>query len=420
MDVDNGRRNGRQPLLTIRASALDNLLLRRLYGLEAGHSAAPHRPDRLVVDAHVPLTPRGAALADTARIAGVPFLIDPETHYLQDRQCAEASWCAAPFANTEIASPVDLMRSAAQDALVESVIDYQVERGATAVIAPYVHVERPTMGWVQVQAGLWRRTRAYLQKTRINLPVIAVVALGWRCMTVSGNRALNDYWGGLTALSPDEVAVAASKAHMGADPASRIADLLSLVRRLSAAFTVTTWQQGLLGEACVIDGAVGYECGIGWREKCDLQTRMSQYRSPRTGSVGGRPVYIAQVGASVPKQRLEAARSQRALWAKLVCHTPGCCAPAGDDLVGDARRHDVIARAHELEQLLSTPVAVWQWHLLAQRLDRGLDIATRLNALGPKSSALPAVSTATLQALYEIADARRRRAFAPRRAASSA
>lgn len=420
MVADSERRNSEQPLLTIRASALDNLLLRRLYGVEPGHSPAPYRPDRLVVDAHVPLSARGSALADTARRAGIPFLIDPETHYLQDRQCTEAGWCAVPFAEAEIASPAELMRSAAQDALVESVVNYQVEHEATAVIAPYVHVERPTMGWVQVQAGLWRRTRAYLHRARINLPVIAVVALGWRCMTVSGNRALQDYWGGLRALSPDEVAVAASKAHMGADPASRIADLLSLVRRLSAAFTVTTWQQGLLGEACVIDGAVGYECGIGWREKCDLQTRMRQHRSPRTGSVGGRPVYIAQVGASVPKQRLEAARSQRALWARLVCHTTGCCAPGGDDLVGDARRHDVIARAHELEQLLSTPVAVWQWHLLAQRLSQGLDIATRLNGLGPKSSALPAVNTVTLQALYEIADARRRRAATPRRAVSSA
>ncbi|MBX4377524.1 hypothetical protein K4H02_20905, partial [Mycobacterium tuberculosis] len=118
---------------------------------------------------------------------------------------------------------------------------------------------------------------AYLQRAQINLPVIAVVALGWRCMTPTGRKSLTDVWNGLAALRPDEVAIAASKAHMGVKPAERIADLLRLVRGLSHTYTVTMWQQGLLGEACVIEGAAGYECGIGWREKCDLQSRMSQH-----------------------------------------------------------------------------------------------------------------------------------------------
>ncbi len=414
------RHPAEQALLTIRASGADELMLRRLFGLEPGYAAAPHRPDRLVVDAHVPLTARGPSMAATARRAGVPLLIDPETHFLQDFQCTDAPWCAVPYADPTLLTPSDLMRTAAQDALVEAVVDYQIEHGATAVIAPYVHIENSTMGWVQVQAGLWRRTIAYLQRARINLPVIAVVALGWRCMTPTGRKSLTDVWNGLAALRPDEVAIAASKTHMGVKPAERIADLLRLVRGLSHTYTVTMWQQGLLGEACVIEGAAGYECGIGWREKCDLQSRMSQHRSPRMGSPGPRPVYISEVGRGVPKRRLELARAHRAIWAKLVCHTAGCCAPAGDDLIGDSRRHSIVTRARELEHLFATPVTVWQWNRLAQRLEKGIELADRLNSLGPKTAALPSVDTSTLQALYEIANARRRRTPTARRAASSA
>ena len=40
--------------LFVRASSQDQALLRRLCGLSGPHSAADARPDRIVVDAHVP------------------------------------------------------------------------------------------------------------------------------------------------------------------------------------------------------------------------------------------------------------------------------------------------------------------------------------------------------------------------------
>lgn len=66
--------------------------------LSDGVAPAPHRPARLVVDAHVPLSAAGGDLARAARGAGVPFLIDPETIYLQDSQHAGAPWSQVPFA----------------------------------------------------------------------------------------------------------------------------------------------------------------------------------------------------------------------------------------------------------------------------------------------------------------------------------
>lgn len=404
--------------LTIRVSSADEPFVRRLYGLAPGSRPAPHLPDRLVVDAHVPLAATGSALATTARDAGVPFLIDPETVYLQDLQNPNAHWRRVPFGEPAVQTPADVMSQAAQDGLVQAVVDYQVKHGATAVIAPYVHIERPDSGWILVQASLWRRTKAYVEAAGINLPVIAVVAVGWRCLhPLRGVPQLSHMWDALAALEPSEVALAASKVHMGTRPEDRIAELLMLVRDLTRAYKVTMWQQGLLGEACVVEGAAGYECGIGWREKCDLQSRMSQHRQAISGHPAARPIYIAELGRGVPKTRLQLARSKRKVWARLVCPFPDCCAPGGDDLLGDARRHSVVARARELEQLDSTHATNWRWNRLTQRLADGLVLAGQLNALAPPSSAAPVIDTRSLRAIYEVANSRRARRGGIRRTA---
>lgn len=405
--------------LTLRVGAADELLVRRLYGLLPGAPRAPHRPARLVVDAHVSLSAQGKGLTAAAREAGVPVLIDPETYYLQDSQHAAAPWCKVPYAKAAAAAPSALMSSSVQASLVEKVINYQVTNGATAVIAPYVHIERPTPGWTQVQVGLWRRTAEYVQATGLNLPVIAVVAIGWRCLhPTRGIRALADLWTALDALHPDEVALAVSKVHAGAQPADRIAELLMLVDDLASSYPkVTMWQQGLLGEACVIQGAAGYESGIGWRDKCDLQSRKAQSRSPSDGHPGAQPVYVRELGRGVSKRRLELARGKRRIWSRLVCPFPDCCAPAGDDLLGDARRHSVVSRARELGELDATKATRWRWNHLTLRLADGIDIAQRLNALAPSSSGLPGIDMTSLQAIYDIANARRQRSSSIRRTA---
>lgn len=404
--------------LTTRVGAADALFVRSLYGLVPGSAAATHRPARLVVDAHVPLSANGAVLSTVAREAGVPFLVDPETYYLQDAQHVGAPWCSVPFAQAAPHTPADLMGAAAQVALVKAVIDYQIAHGATAVIAPYVHVENPSVGWVSVQASLWRRTAEYVREAGIHLPVIAVVAVGWRCLhPLRAVPALREMWDALAFLSPTEVALAASKVHLGAHPEDRMVELLMLVRNLSSTYKVTMWQQGLLGEACVIEGAAGYECGIGWRDKCDLQSRMAQYRRPGDGHPGARPVYVHELGRGVSKRRLELARSKRKVWARLVCPFADCCSPAGADLLGDARRHSVVARARELEELDATHATHWRWNRLTLRLADGVDLATQLNALGPSAPGLPAVETRSLQAIRSIANARRSRRGLVRRTA---
>lgn len=361
----------------------------------------PYRPDRLVVDAHVVA---GTELAVTARGAGVPFLIDPLTHLLQDVQYSGHPWTRLPFARPEAATPADLSAALPRERLVEAVVQFQLDHGATKIIAPYVHVERMDGGWIDAQARIWRSTRAILDARGESLPVIAVVALGWRCLHGRAVSTLTPFWDALRDLSPDEVAVAASKSHEGVKPDERLGELLSLIKALGKSYPVTLWQQGLLGEVGVVAGARGYECGIGWRERCDLNQAMALYRVPPDpdGGRGARPVYLADLGRSVPKPTIKAASSHASVWRTIICADPVCCPPAGAGLLGDARRHAIVARAHELAVLDAATTTEWAWGRLADKATRGLDLAPRLNAVSPTR-----VDTRVLTAIQQVAASRR-------------
>lgn len=405
--------------LTLRVGGGDEDFVRELFGLTPGVRPAPHVPARLVVDAHVPLG-SGAAIASAAREAGVPFLIDPETHYLQDEQHLGAPWCRTPFGDPLTHQPIDLMAVEVQDRLVADVINYQISHGASMLIAPYIHIERADSRWPEVQAELWQRTAAYIREAQINLPIIAVVAVGWRCLhPLRGFPQLSAMWDALADLDPAEIAIAASRVHEGAKPQDRIAELLIAVRNLAANYKVTMWQQGLLGELCVVAGAAGYETGIGWREKCDLQSRKAGHRRPPTPGAhpAPRPIYIRELGRSVPKSRLKLAHGKRRVWSKLVCPFPDCCAPAGDDFLHDARRHSVIARARELTHLDATNATSWRWNYLTQRTLEGIELARSINALAPSTSSTPAIDMKSLLAIHEISNARRNRRAVVRRTA---
>jgi hypothetical protein len=131
-------------------------------------------------------------------------------------------------------APADLARTIRREELAEAVIQFQLDQGATKIIAPYLHIERPDSGWLDAQARLWRSTRAVLDARRESLPIIAVVALGWRCLSGRAPSGLMQLWDALRDLRPDEVAVAASKSHDGVKPDERLVDLLVLVRDLGA------------------------------------------------------------------------------------------------------------------------------------------------------------------------------------------
>ncbi|MCF8786840.1 hypothetical protein [Rhodococcus ruber] len=392
--------------LLIRAAANDAALLRRLYGLGGGGRAAA-TPSRIVVDAHTPVG--GSEIPAIARRAGVPLLIDPQTFYLQDRQHPEDKWARLPFADPARLTPGELRRPERRQAVIERSIDHQLTHGATAIIPPYVHLENAASEWIAVQAELWRATRRYLDDSGLALPVTAVFALGWRLLhPVQGPNALAPALSALDVLAPAEVALATSKVGAGVKPADRLTDLILMIGRLRPKYPVLAWQQGILGQTCVVAGAAGYETGIGWREKCDLQSKMAEHRQPPSlGGPGPRPVYVHALGHSVPAKTVAALQPHRSLWRAVLCTDQRCCPPAGAAMLHDARAHAVVSRALSLAQLDTIPQAVWRWHHLADQADAAVGLAGKINRTAATESGIGRVDLRPLTAIQTVAHLRR-------------
>jgi len=390
--------------LLVRAGINDAALLEGVLRGPVGH-----RPHRLVLDAHTAVaTDR---LAKAAQRGGAALLIDPQTHYLQARQHPNDPWAQLPFATCDALSAGALLAPERLEQLVSQAVSYQLTHGASAIVAPYVHVERADDGWVQVQLALWQKTRRVLERDQIHLPVVAVVALGWRELdrdrwpaTLRPLQACLRY-----ELRPDEVALAASKVDAGAHPAERLAAFIAVLRQLRRQWPVLAWQQGALGEAAVAAGAAGYECGIGWRERCDLQKQMRSHATPRDPKDGGgaRPVYIAALNQSLPKRSVALLVQDLRVAAQLTCLEPTCCPGGTRDLLEDPRPHAIAARRRNLDVLTRPEQPAWRWNVLAQHSAAGLELAARINLLAARTPGLTRVSTQALEATLALADHRR-------------
>ncbi|GAB3312745.1 hypothetical protein GCM10027451_25860 [Geodermatophilus aquaeductus] len=401
--------------LLARFGAGDVALLERLMGPAAREGAAV-APDRVVLDA--PVAAAQPRYVELTRHAGVPLLIDPQTHYLQDVQHVGDPWARLPYASASAHTPADLTSPARQDELVAGCLEYQLEHGASALLPPYVHIERDDDGWIEVQTALWRRTRRYLDRHHLVLPVVAVTAVGWRLLDrTRWPGGIDRLAAVLDDLGADEIALAASRVDQGARPDDRLVGLVATVRRLRGQAPVLAWQQGLLGEAAVAAGAAGYETGIGWRERCDLRTAAAAHRRPPVDGArfGARPVYIPALGRSIPKSTLQTLLGTR-LSAQLLCMDHRCCPEGPASLLSDARGHALTSRARSLHTLDRISRHAWRWHHLADTNTEALQLAERINTLASRRPDITRVNTNALRAVQVVAD-NRRQTLGRRRAA---
>lgn len=390
--------------LWIRAGGGDVLLIE---GILRGR--AQHRPHGLVLDAHTAASTD--RLHHAARRAGAALLVDPQTHYLQAAQNPLDPWAQLPFATPKALTPQELLVPQELTRRVREAISFQLDHGATAIVAPYVHIERADNGWVPVQLALWRETRLIMRSEQIHLPIVAVLALGWRELDRSRwQHALRPLHACLRHdLRPDRVALAASKVDAGAHPAERLSCFIAVLRQLRRHWPVLAWQQGALGEAAVAAGAAGYECGIGWRERCDLQTQMRSHANPpdANASYGARPVYIAALNGSLPKHSIRLLLQDSRTAAQLTCFEVACCPDGTRALLADARAHAIASRRRSLDQLTQPDQPAWRWNLLAQHSSAGLGLAERINQLAARTPGITRVSTEALAATLALAEHRR-------------
>jgi hypothetical protein len=384
--------------LLVRAGVPDAALMGRIL------AAPPIRPDRVVVDAHVAATT--SKIAHAARAAGVPFLVDPQTYLLTDRQPPTDPWARLPFADPNARTRGDLLSGA--DRWTAAVVDYQLAAGATTLIAPYLHLQGHAKDELPAQIKWWRATRRHLDRSGLRLPVVAVIALGWRLLDrARWPDALDPLLGALDMLGAEEVALAASKVDAGAQADDRLASFLAVVEQVRRSYPVIAWQQGTLGEAAVVSGAAGYESGIGWRERCDLPAAMARRRAPRASRGGPRPVYVNALKKSIPQRSVRTLLASKPRYAEIVCLDSSCCPRGRDGMLGDVRAHAVRARLRGVADLTRPSHPRWRWGMLAEQAARGVSLAASINQLSENTAGVSRVDDTALRAVKAIAEQRR-------------
>lgn len=329
------------------------------------------------------------------RVAGLPLLIDPLTYYLQDHQAPGTAWSRLPYAQLAALRPTDFTDRFI-DQLIDDTVQFQLDHGSTMIIPPYVHVERADSGWTDVQVTLFHRAAVRLAETRV--PILGAVAISWRLAAHhTWDDVLEPVLAAAAALPVSELALAVSKADQGTHPDRRLADLAHTVQRVAQIAPVIAWQQSAYGETHVLAGARAYETGIGWRQRCDLQTTMRNQRNQPTPGPRPTPVYIAPLRRSVLKRSLEILAERRALPADFLCTSPGCCPPGVDGLLGSHRReHAVRSRVRQLKALDAIGGQPWRWLATANEAARGASLIQRVNRLG----LLHPIESAALQAVH--------------------
>lgn len=392
--------------LIIRPGRNDHRVVENL--LVAGGGVRALRPaiSRLVLDA--PLAAGRPQYVRAAEASGTPVLVDPLTFLLQSEVSTGDSWGQLPFGRPAAISAGELADPAIQRQLIERVIDFELAHGATALIPPYILVGNDPQ-WLQIALDLLTRTREHLDQRSLPLPLIPVLALSrprrlgavpWRSQLERLSVAAVD-------VGAERVALAISGTGGPNDGHDPVHLVLGAIRGLAdKGIRTLAWRQGLLGPAAIATGAVGYECGIGLRERCDL-AGLQAARRPGLAGPGFAPpsgVFVQPLGRSLKRKVARELLGDRQLRPRLVCDDDRCCPRGVDSTLADPRRHAILARAKALADLDRMPSRQWRLNAIARWADSGAvvaDLSTRvLTGKGQKDR----VSSTALGAIAIITD----------------
>lgn len=370
------------PELLIRPSHGDH---RVLADLMAPSALPARRPiDRLVVNAHD--ATRSDELLEAAKRSGTPVIVDPLTILLQGEVEPGHPWVQhLPFGRSEKVDDDLLGDRFFLDDLVARAVEFQVEQGATAVVAPYFYADSPDSPAFAASLAAVGQTARRMRRDGVTLPIVVVLCAQLRgfARRPGWQRALDRFSATAANVGPQALALHLSPLGDGRESYAKLLDLFVAARHLRSAGTpVIAWRQGALGPALVAAGLDGYECGMGIGEHTNVRGFINA-RKPRSG--GGTPfaahgIYISALGRSVPTKVARVLLDDRRLRGRLICDSPRCC-PRGAEsmLASKGRSHAVRARARELEELAAIPNEAWRLTHVAKQAASAFLTATKAN-----------------------------------------
>jgi hypothetical protein len=390
--------------LLIRAAMNDHVVLSDLLAPSIRPLPAGRRPliSHLVADAHVAALRPG--LADTARAAGIPYLIDPDTTFLQSEVAATDKWVQLPYATAAALTPSDIQPAM----LAEQAVEFQLESGATFVIPPYFYAASPSDPWFQTSLTMIDATAAYMRGSNIRLPLLPIFCGRLQSFGDPGLWSVGVDRFGIVAResAAKSIALCLSPTGAGDDGYGKLSRLFATAMHArESSLEVFAWRQGIYGLGLVAAGLDGYESGMGTGEQTQMSRRQSA-RKPKADSDssggGGPGIYLETLGRSVPRSAGQTLLADHRTRAKVMCDDEGCC-PTVSATLDNSRHHAVRARARQLAEIEQQPHASWRLHHVARQAEGAVTLGAQANAVLKQEGITIEIKTKNMASLARVA-----------------
>lgn len=396
--------------LLIRPSFQDHLAIADLLmPARSPALASIRRPiSRLVLDA--PLAAQFPQYREAAHDAGTPVLVDPLTMLFQYETDPGIAWAKLPYARS---SRIDdrLTNPFVLDQLVKQVVDFQVEHGATSIIAPYFYAKSPADPAFEASLDALRRTARYLRAEHPGLPLVAVLCAGNSfARPATQSLGIDRFAQVALDLGPQMLGLCLSPNGDGREGDAKVLQLFTSAQRLKlTGATVVAWRQGFYGPGLVAAGLDGYEVGTGVNERTDI-AGFAGNRKPgcRDGDGGGShaPVFVQALGRSLPMKTTKLLLEDRVTRALIVCRDQRCCPHGAASMIAPSsrRQHNIRTRARQLRDIDLMPQPSWRLHQVAKEAYSSAVMVGKLNRALAEAGENTEFPTRAYEALAHVAE----------------
>lgn len=315
--------------------------------------------------------------------AGIDAVLDPRSVELSTEVGFERvapgrlPWAASsPHGPSSLAGPNG-------EAFAESLAAYVLDKGFSAVLAPTHYLDRNLEPWLSVDAALTHALRRALDAARAQaIPIYYPLVIHSDLFRSQAERA--KVVASLLALPIDALWLRVHPFGASSGPLAlrRYIEACEDLHKLGV--PLIGERTGTIGVALLAFGAVGgIESGITFGERFDASPLI---RRPRGGNDPFLPpprVYLAEIGAFLPRRDAEAFFENRQMKITLGCRDTSCCRRGTSDTLAAPRRHFMIQRVREVDRLSRAPSTLRPQLYLDDFLRPATDLALRAAQVEP-------------------------------------
>ncbi len=338
----------------------------------------------IVVDPRDPQ--RSESLRDIAREEDIELVLDPLSVELATEigynrtGTAGLPWASGSPHQAETLDLAGIYRYS--DSLARTAVRF----GMSAVLAPTHFLESLPSLWLDVDFKLTLALRERLNRRGVDGTLIYYpLAVRLKTLQSKHNRVeiLHHLRGLVTAEAIDAVWLRVPGFGVTESGPLNLRRYFEFARGLHGlGVPVVAERTGTIGLAMLAFGAVGgIEQGVTVGERYDL--RPLQRKATKGGFLPAPRVYVKEIGAFLSRKEARKLLAHRTVKNRFACQLP-CCPRGVEDMLEDPRRHFLVTRAKEIEQLSRVPEADRADLYLETWLRPASDRATLAARLNPK------------------------------------